>query len=54
MIPPRILTPRQSPRRTPPKTYAPTTEVTYIQDEDVLNMPTYQERNIEHKKEYCQ
>jgi len=36
MMPPRILTPRLSPRSSPPKPSAPTAEVIYIQDEDIL------------------
>lgn len=41
MMPPRMLTPRPSPRRTPPKPSAPSAEVIYLQDEDILGDITY-------------
>ena len=36
MMPPIMLTPRPSPRHTPPKPSAPSAEVIYLQDEDIL------------------
>ena len=41
MMPPRILTPRQSPRFSPPKPSAPPSEVIYLQDEDILGDTEY-------------
>ena len=36
MMPPRILTPRPSPRFSPPKPSAPSADIIYLQDEDIL------------------
>ena len=41
MMPPRILTPRQSPRFSPPKPSAPSADIIYLQDEDILGDITY-------------